>query len=100
MALVTFPMARSPISDAPAAASWWLEAACLGHDTELWFNVTERGDWGTRRFVKSVCSECPVIEECLASALREEEGQPRDYRHGVRGGLDPLERYRYHRRRR
>lgn len=39
------------------------------------------------------CESCPVQYECLASALNEEEGVPRDERQGVRGGFGPRARY-------
>jgi hypothetical protein len=45
------------------------------------------------RLAKKICiDECPVTEECLESALREESGLMKRDRYGIRGGLTPRER--------
>ena len=44
-----------------------------------------------------LCRGCPVRQECLDAALREEAGESGEglgwrYRHGIRGGLTPFQR--------
>jgi hypothetical protein len=41
---------------------------------------------------KTLCAGCPVRNECLALALREEADLPPSWIHGVRGGTAPWER--------
>ena len=55
---------------------------CLGQDPNIFFPYAERmGDSYSGRYLKgknntslakSICSECPVVEECLQYALRHE----------------------------
>lgn len=69
--------------------------ACRGADTEMWFRDTETGA-GARadtELALRVCRRCPVRMECLTTALDEEAGRGRDYRHGIRGGLTATERH-------
>lgn len=47
---------------------WTAEAACKGHDTDLWYPT--RGDDSPR--AKVICLRCPVQAECLDHALRHE----------------------------
>jgi hypothetical protein len=77
---------------AGARETWWERAACFGLDTEIWFQPPIKGDPLMRRIALEVCGSCPVAEQCLASALAEERHAPRDFRHGIRGGLDPGQR--------
>lgn len=72
-------------------ATWEQYATCATADPESWF--PKPGDPGTT--AKEICRErCHVRDECLADALAEEAGQHADSRHGIRGGLGPIERYR------
>lgn len=64
-----------------ALGPWREHAACLDHDTDLWFEPAARDK------AKRICrEECPVRQECLEHAL--EAGE----RLGVWGGLDEEER--------
>lgn len=68
---------------------WQEQGNCVGVDVEVFFLPTmARGaDKAYRESVaKQVCEGCPVIQECLAHALR----VPEDY--GVWGGTTPEER--------
>lgn len=70
---------------------WQDEAACRGADGSLFFaGDPERRASRTRREAraKAICVRCPVIEQCLAFALRVEEPC------GIWGGLSEDERAR------
>lgn len=71
--------------------SWKENAACVGMnadmDVEVLTNV-QRVKWA-----KGICEPCPVKTDCLRAALVEEAGQACQYRHLVRGGKTPRERY-------
>jgi hypothetical protein len=50
-------------------------------------------------FIKNTCvkicrEECPFVDECFDSAMKEEAGLRARHRIGIRGGLTPLQRYR------
>jgi WhiB family redox-sensing transcriptional regulator len=68
----------------PNALSWALRAACRGYDLADFFSDSR----ASIRWAKSVCGRCPVREECLAEALRAEDGS----RYGIYGGFTPEER--------
>jgi hypothetical protein len=54
------------------------EAACAGHDPEVWFNVVAPAE------AKRICNRCPVRELCLEIFDNEE--------YGIFGGMTPHER--------
>jgi WhiB family redox-sensing transcriptional regulator len=64
----------------------WTEAACIGHDPELWFYGDE--DWNAYDEAFSVCEECPIWRECLDYAVSRGE------RWGMWGGYPPRDRFR------
>lgn len=73
------------------AWEWQLEAACAGLDTSLFYQAdNERGASVRRREMKAkaICSTCPVISDCLKSALANHEP------YGVWGGMSADERFR------
>ncbi len=80
-----------PANPADQVADWRREAACLPHDSELFFpaRTAYRGDEVAR--AKAVCRRCPVREECLRAAMNGRE------KIGIWGGLTPAERARLHR---
>jgi WhiB family transcriptional regulator, redox-sensing transcriptional regulator len=68
---------------------WQIKAACRGMDSELFFNPDNiRGPAKRAReaAAKAVCTDCPVVTECLRWALTVREP------YGVWGGLTPEER--------
>ena len=65
-------------------ASWRLDALCAETDPEAFF--PEKG--GSTREAKRVCGGCAVRDECLESALTNDE------RFGIWGGLSERERRR------
>lgn len=68
---------------------WQMDAACRGADTAVFYHPdNERGPSRRRREVraKEICKGCPVIAECLRSALETREP------YGVWGGLSVEER--------
>lgn len=67
------------------AADWRPRAACLGHDTEHWFDAPG----GRFTTAQQICDACPVRAECLYEALTTE---PRGHRYGLWGGLAGSER--------
>jgi len=54
---------------------------------DMWFDPEEAAT------AMRHCQTCPVLEECLNTALEEEAGQPVKARHGIRGGLRPSQRF-------
>ena len=43
---------------------------------------------------KALCRTCPMARQCLDLAMKEERGQSRNYRYGIRGALTAEERHR------
>ncbi|UVF61253.1 WhiB family transcription factor [Mycobacterium phage DuncansLeg] len=70
---------------------WWHEAECQYVGLDIFF-PENKGDHGT--LGKQICAVCPVVSECLEDAMREERGQGRERRFGVRGNLTAAERWR------
>jgi len=72
------------------ADSWQRFAACKGPHADLFYppNTVERREERARREAdaKSICAECPVIEECLEHALSIGET------YGIWGGKSEVER--------
>lgn len=71
---------------------WRERAACRHEDPELFFPVGTTGpalDQIER--AKAICRRCPVMEQCLATALADGEDA------GIWGGLTPDERRRLRR---
>lgn len=69
---------------------WRRRAACRDHDPQMFAGESAQA---TRR-AREVCRECPVIGECLQSALAHEEtgvwgGTSEDERRALRGGDRP-----------
>lgn len=63
----------------PDQVSWRHFASCLGQDTELWFDKYE-ADENVAKVTDEQCLSCPVMTECLLSAI--ENGE-----HGAWGGI-------------
>jgi len=64
---------------------WQDRAACVGMDSRIFLSgVTSRVN-----IAKAVCASCPVIQECLAFAIRNEDFEPHVY-----GGMTGVERKR------
>lgn len=60
---------------------WRHQAACLGHNPEIWFPI---GDGEHREFLPvalGYCQPCPVRTACLSWAM------DTDQRYGVWGGM-------------
>jgi hypothetical protein len=72
---------------------WVQHAACLEVGTDAFFPVGLEDDWVTPR---RVCMESGSVRLlCLDRIMRLEHGQDRKTRHGIIGGLSPLERKAY-----
>lgn len=73
----------------PLPSSWKEQAACHGMDLTLFFGDEGAARPAMRRSVlrraKEVCDECPVVRECLANALENDE-------RGVWGGTSRRQR--------
>lgn len=70
--------------------SWHLTAPCRGR-TALFFAPEHAGP-AYYDAARTICRSCPYRIACLEEAL-EEEGDTRiSLRHGVRGGLTPIQR--------
>ena len=64
---------------------WQDRAACAGMDSRIFLSgVTSRVN-----IAKAVCASCPVVQECLAFALANEDFEPHVY-----GGMTGAERKR------
>ncbi|MGP4000076.1 WhiB family transcriptional regulator [Streptomyces sp. 8N706] len=67
--------------------NWRQSAACRDEDPELFFPIGTSGPAALQaQEAKSVCEHCPVTEQCLEWALRNNQDS------GVWGGLDENER--------
>ena len=73
------------------------EAACSSMPEAVADRVFFSTDARDRRHAKRVCEGCPVREACLRMALDAERGTGVYERHGVFGGLTPIERFRMQR---
>ena len=80
----------SPIEPQP----WQKDALCAQVDPELWFpdGSAPHGSQSTQDAI-AICHRCPVIADCLEYALEAEGSQHWRTRHGIYGGLRPVERY-------
>ena len=68
---------------------WQIKAACRGLDTSIFYHPeNERGPSRVRRELraKQVCSDCPVVRNCLTWAISAREP------YGVWGGMTVEER--------
>ncbi|WP_169165139.1 WhiB family transcriptional regulator [Cellulomonas taurus] len=76
---------------------WLYRAACVDEHPEVFEpdddHTPTEAEWAVPR---AICSACPVIEECLADAMKTEA---QGARYGMRGGTSPDERRTLHRRR-
>lgn len=74
---------------------WRRSSACRGLDTELFYPLGDGpASTAQKAEAKSVCSACPVREECLDFAIGQRDG------FGIYGGLTADERKPFIRRRR
>ena len=64
--------------------AWTRQAACAGHDLNLWF--PDAGDRDSLAKARTICGQCPVATDCLMYAINN------DIRHGVWGGKSSRER--------
>ena len=71
-----------------------MTAACASIPQEIVDEVFFSTDTRDRMYAKRVCEGCPVREACLQMALDAERGVGLYERHGVFGGLTPIERFR------
>ena len=61
---------------APTLDTWRDQAACRGHDTNLWFDPARQAEG------LAICDQCPVQAPCAAEGRREEGiwgGQPEGF---------------------
>lgn len=68
--------------------SWRESALCAEVDSDLFF--PDRG--GSVATPRELCGRCPVKDACLAAAMRVEGLSGDHHRHGIWGGLTPVER--------
>ncbi|MCV7229175.1 WhiB family transcriptional regulator [Mycolicibacterium komossense] len=90
--LATF--GRTQCSRLPAATeeawNWQLQGKCRGESPEIFF-PDDNGRADRRRqenIAKSICRQCPVLQQCREHALRTPEP------HGIWGGMTASERTR------
>lgn len=70
---------------------WQLSSACGPDDDRLIFPV-EVSSHAAYDAGREICRGCLVADRCLAEAMADEGGKSTQYRHGLRGGYDPMER--------
>lgn len=91
---VSYRIAGAPIPSTRRDSLAWIDAAaCRGMDTEIFF--ANPGEAERVRHVKAVCSDCPVVEQCLELGLSQSYDN-----FGIFGGTTPGERRRIRRERR
>jgi WhiB family transcriptional regulator, redox-sensing transcriptional regulator len=69
--------------------AWLDDAACTEVGTDLFFSDVPGDRPAAQRFCRT---HCKVQMECLEAAMRDEEGQPRNQRFGIRGAITPSQR--------
>lgn len=74
------------LTDVLASQSWHLQAACHGHEPELWW--AERDKPKAQAAAVDICRGCPVQQDCLQYAMDNREHE------GIWGGLLPHQRRR------
>jgi hypothetical protein len=72
---------RHPKQPIPRA-DWIEQAACRNYYRDAWYGETQM----LIEYAKNICHTCPVMNDCLDFALRNDE------RHGVWGGLSANQR--------
>ncbi|MEY9848344.1 hypothetical protein ABH940_005445 [Streptacidiphilus sp. BW17] len=78
--------------DEPGSQYWRFDAACRAHsDPDLFFPKPRQHRQTAK--AKRICGTCPVVAECLESALRNGD------EYGIRAGLTEQEREAQHQRR-
>lgn len=71
--------------------AWLHRTVCRPEHANIFFpDATTPKDFDE---AKQICAECPVAKECLNEALLWEGKAIPKFRFGVRGGLNPTERY-------
>ena len=80
----------APIEPQP----WQMDALCAQVDPELWFpDGSAPHSLQPTQDAIAMCHRCPVQQHCLECALEAEGPQHWKSRHGIYGGLLPVERY-------
>ena len=74
----------TPRPELTLPGDWTDDAACRGHDTDLWFATDLAGVTAA----VAICQECPVRRDCHAWADANDEA------HGIWGGWTPPQRQR------
>lgn len=69
-----------------SAHDWTRQANCIGYPIEVFFPRGNR----TPEYAMQACSACPVRQQCLDEAMREEKRSYATY--GIRGGLTARQR--------
>lgn len=74
---------------------WRDRAGCRSENPETFFPDGYTARYITRiQRAKDTCWACPVRLDCLDDALDREGDAAANRRHGIRGGLDPKQRWR------
>lgn len=89
--LLAVPTVRDP--------EWSDRGLCRYEDGDLWFpdGTTNMYALAQTAEAKRICGLCPVRRACLDDVMEREGGTKPTSRFGIRGALDPDERYRLHR---
>lgn len=89
-------MARRVYYPPPRDPRWSYRALCSDVSPHV-MAPHEEDAAGVDR-ARAICGNCPVLQDCLTSAMGEEGSDEPHLRDGMRGGHTPAERYTAHRR--
>jgi hypothetical protein len=73
------------------------EPLCAGENPSIW-QPDEIDNGYDENLAKSICDECKLKTQCLATAMEKEGSAPAQRRAGVWGGMTPTERHRLYKR--
>lgn len=71
---------------------WHENAPCAEVGSDTFFAGKGRNDIVNE--ARKICATCPLTERCLEEAMRQEQGQAKEFRSGIRAGLSPTQRAR------
>jgi WhiB family transcriptional regulator, redox-sensing transcriptional regulator len=81
--------------------TWDDYGSCLTYDPDGWYvdGTGKSPAYDQLTEAKRICQACPVRTWCLNTTMNTEGKKGAENRHGIRGGLTPVERAALHRRR-
>lgn len=95
--MISVERAEAPLANFYQEKQPWVkQAACLGSDTRVFFDIIDQAKPHIRDRVivraQGICAGCPVRRECGEQAMLEEQGAGLDMRSGFRAYMTPDQR--------